>query len=163
MIKEMLKQYLKAVKEVLKRHLKAGGFLAILGMILGSIFFFSQWLFSQIGLYWTIAIIIAILLIYILSFVVTDQHIKLTEKETAEDKLRKDLRKCENPNLKIETIKQTIHIEGPNVRVEREFCGRNYSNEKLSYFVAQVGGDKPITLNELSFMELKIINLPLEE
>lgn len=140
------------IKEAVKRFLKVEIFLTIFTIIPTLIFFLYQnGLFFPIGPHGTIAITIAILLIYTLLFAVIVQHIKLTEKQTAADKLREDLQKCENPNLKIETIKQTTHIKGPNVIVKRGFIGMNYSNKDASYLVVQAGGDKALTLKKLHF------------
>lgn len=151
MIKKALKKgLLKAVIEVLKPYLTFVEYLAILAIILGVIY----WLYPQIDVSYRfikIALALLSLVIYTLLFAVLVQHAKLTEKQTAADKLKEDRQKCENPNLKIESIKQTIHIEGPEVTFKREFIGRNYSNEKVPYFVVPVGGDKPLRLNKLCF------------
>lgn len=148
----MIKEVLDRIKEVLERNLNTEIYLAIFLAIPPSIYFLYQngLLFSQIGLSGIILIIMAILVIYTLLWRVLDLQKQQKKRKTVADKIRDVLQKCENPNLKIETIKQTTYIEGPNVRFKREYSGRNYSNEKVPYFVAPIGGDKPLTLNEVS-------------
>jgi hypothetical protein len=150
--------------ELLKRLIEGPrSFLAILCLIYAIIIAVFQIGLGQTLFSLLLLIIFALLLFILYQWVEVRKLRKKVGYGLASGQLKKYLNECGNPNLKIETIKQKTRISGVNVSVEREFIGRNVSNEHVSSFFLQAGGDKALTLNRLSLTVRDAKrNLPLQ-